>query len=173
MRLLAASLLALFPALLPVLAHAADTSPEAAVAALWQSLSHPANVAADTATLERLFHPDALVLGGRYRDGKPAIAALKAADFIAGQRKPRPRGFYECEVAREVRQYDRFATVYSVVESRTERDAPAADFVGVNSIGLYRQDDGWKIVSLYYHVEKPGLPVPLAGGKSGACLGAQ
>lgn len=172
MRILAASLLALALALAPALAAAADSSPLPTVAALWQSLSHPAGVAADTATLEHIFHPDAMVIGGRYRDGKPSFAATRASEFIAAQRTPRPRGFYECEVAREVRQYDRFATVYSVVESRTERHAPAADFVGVNSIGLYREGEQWKIVSLYYHVEKPGLPVPLEGGRSGACLGA-
>ncbi len=169
MRVLAASLFALLPAL----AAATDASPDATVAALWQGLSHPAGVAADVATLERIFHPEALVIGGRYRDGKPIFSSMKASDFVAAQRAPRPKGFYECEVARQTKQYDRFATVYSVVESRTEQDAPEADFVGVNSIQLYRQDDGWKIVSLYYHVEKPGVPAPLEGGKSGVCLGAR
>lgn len=75
-------------------------------------------------------------------------------------------------MAREVKTYDRFATVYSVVESRTDRNAAKPDFVGVNSIQLYKFDDEWKIIALYYHVESPGLRISLEGGKSGICLGA-
>ena len=83
----------------------------------------------------------------------------------------RPTGFYECEVTREVKRQDHFATIYSVVESRTDPAAAKADFVGVNSIQLYQSEEGWQIVSLYYHVGKPGMPVPLEGGRSGVCLG--
>ena len=165
------TLLALFAAAVPAFAAASDT-PTSTVAALWQSLSHAPNAAADAARLETLFHPDAIVAGGVYRKDQPRFSASKAADFINGQRAPQAEGFHECEVAREVKQYDRFATVYSVVESRRDPKAPKADFTGVNSIQLYRGDTGWKIVSLYYHVEKPGLPIPLDGGKPGICLGA-
>lgn len=150
--------------------HAAAPSPEAAAAALWRALSHPPGVAADVATLEGLFHPDGVVIGARYHAEAPTLSIGKGSDFIAGMRQARPRGFYECEVARDVKQYDRFATVYSVVESRTDPAAKKADSTGVNSIQLHRADDGWKIVSLYYQVEKPGLPVPLQGGQTGACL---
>jgi hypothetical protein len=167
MRILPAIVLAAAP----LLAGAAE-SPTAAVAALWRGLSHAPGVAADVALLEALFRPDAIVAGGVYRQDQPSFSSMKAASFIDAQRAPRPHGFHECEVAREVRQYDRFASVYSVVESRRDPKAAKADFTGVNSIQLYRGDDGWKIVSLYYHVEKPGLPVPLEGGKPGVCLGA-
>lgn len=155
----------------PAFAAAAD-SPTAVVAALWQGLSHAPGVAADVARLETLFRSDAIVAGGSYRQDRPSFSSMKAAEFIAAQRTPRPTGFHECEIMREVRRYDRFASVYSVVESRRDPAAPKADFTGVNSIQLYRGEDGWKIVSLYYHVEKAGLPVPLEGGKPGACLGA-
>lgn len=165
------TLLTLFVAAVPALATASE-SPAATVAALWQSLSHAPNAAADVARLETLFHPDAIVFGGVYRSDRPTFATRKAADFIAAQRTPGPQGFHECEITREVKQYDRFATVYSIVESRRDPKAPKADFTGVNSIQLYRGDAGWKIVSLYYHVEKPGLPIPLDGGKPGICLGA-
>ena len=167
MRILPTLLLAAVPAF----ATAAD-SPEAVVAALWQGLSHAPGVAADAARLETLFRSDAIVAGGRYRQDQPSFSSMKAAEFIAAQRAPRPTGFHECEVAREVRRYDRFASVYSVVESRRDPKAPKADFTGVNSIQLYRGEDGWKIVSLYYHVEKAGLPIPLDGGKPGVRLGA-
>lgn len=164
----------LFPAILaclPLSSFAAAT-PAAVVAGLWQASSHAPGVAADADRLQQLFREDAIVAGGVYRDGQPRFQSVKAADFIAGQRRARPHGFYECEVVREVKEYDRFATVYSIVETRRDPGAAKADYTGVNSIQLYREEGGWKIVSLYYHVEKPGTPVPLGGGKSGACLGA-
>jgi len=149
---------------------AAPATPEQAVAALWRALSHDAGQAGDEAALRAILHPDAMVYGARYRDGAPALSVARGTDFAAGIGRVGDKGFYECEVAREVRQYDRFATVYSVVESRSERSAPKADFTGVNSIQLYRADDGWRIVSLYYQVERPGQAISLQGGKPGACL---
>lgn len=137
---------------------------------LWRALSHEANAGGDAASLRRIFHPDAIVFGGRYRDGQPQFSVTKSTDFVASVGTVRPAAFHECEVHRELKQYDRFATVYSVVESRADKRAAKADFVGVNSIELYKVGEEWKIVALYYHVEKPGVPVPLAGGKSGACL---
>jgi len=73
---------------------------------------------------------------------------------------------------RAIREYDRFAIVYSVAETRRDRSFAKADYTGVNSIQLYRDDEGWKIVSLYYHVEKRGAPIPLDGARSGVCLDA-
>ena len=111
-----------------------------------------------------------MVYGARYRNGAAALSVARGTDFAAGIGRVGEKGFYECEVAREVRQYDRFATVYSVVESRNERSARKADFTGVNSIQLYRADDGWRIIGLYYQVELPGRPISLQGGKTGVCL---
>lgn len=151
---------------------AAADAPEPVVAALWQALSHAPGERADVATLGRLFHADALVFGGRYRDGEPVFRLRPATQFVQAQERIEATGFHECEVAREVKVYDRFASVYSVVESRTDKAAAKPDFTGVNSIQLYRFGADWKIVSLYYHVEKDGLPIPLDGGISGRCLDA-
>lgn len=152
---------------------AAPATPEQAVATLWRALSHDAGKPGDEAALRAILHPDAMVYGARYRDGVPALSVARGTDFAAGIGRPGEKGFYECEVARQVRQYDRFATVYSVVESRSERGAPQASFTGVNSIQLYRADDGWRIIGLYYQVERPGMPIALEGGKPGVCLEGQ
>lgn len=155
---------------LPLAASATETTPTDAMSALWRAMSHPAGGSADTATLARLLHPEAVVFGGRYRDGVPGLRRTSGADFLAANEGVRENGFFECEVARTLQVYDRFAVAYSVVESRSERDAAVADFVGVNSVQLYRTGEQWQVVSLYYHVEAPGQPVPLDGGRTGVCL---
>jgi hypothetical protein len=159
-------------ALLATAAVAGDAaqSPEAAVAALWRALSNEPGAAADTATLSALFHRDAMIFGARRIDGKPELHVTPVAKFIESQAARSENGFYECEIARSVNRYGRLAAVYSVVESRSRRDQESPDLTGVNSLQLYQTDGGWKIVSLYYHLEDDEVPVPLEEGRSGRCL---
>lgn len=128
---------------------------------LWLALSNDPGKSADVESLERLFAKDAVVFGGHYRqDGTPSRKRWDAPSFIKLYAAPSDKGFYECEVARHVRTYDRFAIVESVVASRRDRSAVTPDFVGINSLQLYRADDGWEIISLYYHVENPEQAIP-------------
>lgn len=157
--------------LIPLGAHAGEDSPEAAVSALWRALSHDPGRSADVATLRRLFHADAVIFGGRYKDGQPALARTAIADFLESSGQIGEKGFYECEVQRSIQAYDRFAVAYSIVESRRERSAVRPDLVGVNSVQLYKDGAQWKILSLYYHVEKSGQPIPLTRKTAGRCMG--
>ncbi|NUO74608.1 MAG: nuclear transport factor 2 family protein [Lysobacter sp.] len=166
MRLLLLSVL-----LLPLCASAGETTPEQAVSALWRASSIEAGGRADLAVLQRLFHPDAVVFGGHYKQGAPSLRRWTGAEFLKNYQGVQERGFHECEVARTVHRYDGFAAVYSVVESRADPQAPKPDFVGVNSIQLYRDGAQWRVLSLYYHVEKAGLPIGIEGGRSGQCIG--
>ncbi len=149
---------------------AAEHSPEKTVAALWNAISNDANATADLVTLKRIFHQEAVVFGGRYKDGKPIIRRTLLADFLKPFEPVQKKGFYECEISRKIEVYDRFAVAYSVVESRTEKTAAKPDFVGVNSVQLYKNAEQWQILSLYYHVEKTGLPIAAEGAVSGRCL---
>jgi len=156
--------------LVPAPVWASESTPGEAVSALWKALSHDPGEGTDAALLTRLFHQDAVVFGGRYKEGLPIMERTLAEDFLMSQGKARRAGFYECEVSRVVETYDRFATVYSVVESRTSKGAASADAVGVNSIQLYKVGAEWKILSLYYHLEQDGNPIPLDKGISGKCV---
>lgn len=144
--------------LAPALAQASANTPEQAVASLWRALSHEPGERPDLATLRELFHEDAVVFGSRTRDGKPTLTRRSAAEFLAALDSVDEAGFHENEIHRDVQAADRFATVYSVVESRTERDAPKADFTGVNSLQLYFDGERWRVLSLYYHVPEGAAP---------------
>ncbi|MEG3788922.1 hypothetical protein V1318_02185 [Lysobacter sp. CCNWLW3] len=156
--------------LLPVCAGAAEATPDQVVSTLWRASSNEAGGSADLAALQRLFHEDAVVFGGRYKDGAASVRRWSGADFLKHYQGIREQGFHECEVARVLHAYDRFAVAYSVVESRADKSAVKPDFVGVNSVQLYKTGSQWQVLSLYYHVEKPGLPIPLDGGRSGKCI---
>lgn len=156
--------------LVPVCAAAAEDTPEQAVSTLWSALSNDPGASADLAALKRIFHEDAVIFGGRYKEGVPVVRRSTAEDFLKPYERAGEKGFYECEVSRVMQVYDRFAVAYSVVESRTGKAAKAPDFVGVNSVQLYKVGSQWRILSLYYHVEKKGLPIPLGDGRSGECI---
>lgn len=151
-------------------AFAAENGPEDTIAALWRALSNAPGECADVAELGRIFHSDAVIFGARYKDDEPVVKRTFAGEFLEAQRRVQSGGFHECEIARTVDSYDRFAAAYSIVESRTDPASKSPDFVGVNSLQLYRSDEGWKILSLYYHVEKKGLPTPNGNGTSGKCM---
>ena len=161
-------LLSLF--LAPFFASATEATPELAVSALWKALSNDPGTTADVVVLKRIFHEDAVIFGGRYKESVPVVRRSAVIDFLKNYDSVAEKGFYECEVSRSIRTYDRFAVAYSIVESRTDKTAAAPDFVGVNSIQLYKVGSQWRILSLYYHVEKKGLPIPLDGGRSGKCI---
>lgn len=156
--------------MLPLYSSAAQNTPEQAVSSLWRALSNAPGATADLATLKRLFHDDGVVFGGRYKDGAAVVKRTAARDFVKLFEKAGDKGFYECETTRTIHSYDRFAVAYSVVESRTDKTAVAPDFVGVNSVQLYQVGSEWKILSLYYHVEKQGQAIPLDGGRPGKCI---
>lgn len=156
--------------ILPLYSSTAENTPEQTVSSLWRAMSNAPGTTADLATLKRLFHDDGVVFGGRYKDGAPVVKRTEAQDFLKLFEQAGDKGFYECETTRTIHTYDRFAVAYSVVESRTDKATVAPDFVGVNSVQLYQVGSEWKILSLYYHVEKQGRPIPLDDGRPGKCI---
>lgn len=156
--------------LLPLHASAVEDTPEAALSSLWRAMSHEAGASADVDTLSQLFHRDAVIFGSRHRDGVPTLRRSSAAEFLDALATPGDKAFHECEVTRTLHVHDRFATVYSVVESREDPRAPTPDFTGVNSVQLHLDGVQWKVISLYYHVEPEDTPLALDGGASGRCL---
>ena len=75
---------------------AAGSTPDQTVGQLWQALSHPPGVSADTETLQTLFHPQAMVFGSRYRQQQPELRIDNAQDFVASLQTISEQGFYEC-----------------------------------------------------------------------------
>ncbi len=143
-----------------------------AVSSMWRAMSHAPGVAADVAALKPLFHPDAVVAGARPGG---ALSQQSGSAFLQSLQQSRPKGFYECEIGREVRRYGQFATVLSLVESRPDPAQKQADFTGINSLQWYFDGDKWQLIALYYYLEqKPGelQRWPLAADARRAPVGA-
>jgi hypothetical protein len=68
--------------------------------------------------------------------------------------------FFEVETARRTDVFGNMAHVWSVYEARRDPADEAPERRGVNSIQLYRDETGWRIVSMIWDNERRGLTVP-------------
>lgn len=86
--------------------------------------------------------------------GKPWIKVM-SPDEYAADTTPffAANDFHEVEISREIRIFGNMAHVWSAYQANDRR--------GINSIQLYREADGrWRIVSMIWDNERPGLELP-------------
>lgn len=78
--------------------------------------------------------------------------------------------FFETEVLRDERRFGGLAHVLSAYETRHNPSAAEPFARGVNSLQLIREDEAWKVLSLFWDEERVDNPLELrslfdAGGK--------
>ena len=95
-------------------------------------------------------------------EGKPAVKIMGGDDYA---RETAPffaeNAFYEIETARKVNIFGNIAHAWSIYEARRSPDAADLDRRGINSIQLYKDVDGWKVISMIWDNERPGVVASL------------
>ena len=131
------------------------------VDAMYASISGPAGPR-DWSIQREIFHPDSRqARTGLDAAGAPWIKIMgreaymeDTAPFFAAN------SFYEVETARRVDVFGNIAQVWSVYEAKTHPNDDRPERRGINSIQLYRGDDGnWSILHMIWDNERPGLNV--------------
>ena len=111
---------------------------------------------------KEIFHPSVRQMRtGVGNDGKPWIKIMSLSDYEADV-TPWFMGtdFYEVEIARKVQIFGNIAQTWSAYEARNAPDG-TPERRGINSIQFARGDDGrWKIMSMIWDNERPGLLIP-------------
>jgi hypothetical protein len=69
--------------------------------------------------------------------------------------------FYEIEVRRDERKFGGLAHVLSAYETKQGPEAREPLARGVNSLQLIREDDGWRVLSLFWDEERVDNPLAL------------
>jgi hypothetical protein len=133
---------------------------ERTLANLWFALSNDPGKPADIAALRTMFHPEARILGLNPDARNKALRVQTLEGFLSKYAQPSAEGFYELEIYRAIEIYDTWAHVLCTVESRKNPNDAKPMAVAVNSLQLVWLDGGWRIVSLYYHLENPLSPIP-------------
>ncbi|MBD9468591.1 hypothetical protein [Pseudoxanthomonas sp. PXM01] len=135
-----------------------------AVDAMYAMISGPAGPR-DWSTQEAAFHPDCRqIRTGVDAEGKPWRLSFTLAEYRANADELLAKmDFFEVETAREVRVFGNIAHVWSAYEARTAPDDAVPERRGINSIQLYKGEDGWKIIHMIWDNERDGVPLPAVG----------
>ena len=112
-----------------------------------------------------IFHPDARQM--RTWVGEDRRPNIKIMDLAAYQADVEPffaaHDFYEVEIARRVDVFGNMAQVWSAYEARHAPDDAVPERRGINSIQLYKGEEGWKIIHMIWDNERDGVPLPAVG----------
>lgn len=137
-------------------------SPDAIVAAVYESISGDAGEARDWDRLRSLFVDGArLVPSGRRPDGGAGHRILTVEEYIEGAAQAfAESGFFETEIHAVTERYGDIAHVFSTYESRRAEDDAEPFQRGINSIQLWHDGERWWIVTILWHAEHDGAPIP-------------
>lgn len=136
-------------------------SPAAIVAAAYEVVSGPAGQERDWDRFRSLVLPEArLIPTGRSEEGRPTRTVLTTEEFVEFARQTfSGEAFYEREIHAVSERFGDIAHVFSTYESLRSPDAEPFDR-GVNSFQLWFDGDRWWIVTIFWHGEREGAPIP-------------
>ncbi|MDE2663062.1 MAG: hypothetical protein OXI39_08675 [Gemmatimonadota bacterium] len=137
-------------------------SVDSILTALYDVISGPAGQARDWDRFCSLFIPEArLIPTGRSLEGEhryqawsPGEYAEQEGDFLE------QNGFFAREVARTEERFGPVVHAFSTYDPKRNADDPERFARGINSIQLMHDDDRWYVVTIYWAVEQPDLPIP-------------
>jgi hypothetical protein len=147
-------------------ANPADVkSPDAIVSAFYDVISVGKKDSVDWNRYRSLFLPEARgIETGRIRGGGPRYDVFTEEDFVAWMKtmvpQLRKQGFVEREIHAETDRFGDIAHVFSTYETILSAKGPEPVARGINSFRLWHDGDRWWIVSLMYHGEREGAPLP-------------
>jgi hypothetical protein len=131
------------------------------VAALYESVSGPADRPRDWARMRTLYAPHARLVP-MWRDHTGALRReVLDLDGYRASREPifAARDFHEREIARRVERYGCLAHAFSTYEAFDDPAAPPV-LRGINSIQLAWDDGRWWVLSVAWLREGPLDPIP-------------
>ena len=135
-------------------------SPDAIVSAVYEAVSGPAGEERDWDRLRSLFLPEARLIPTFRQEGEPPYLVVNVEGFIEEYRKRiGEEAFHERESHAVTERFGDIAHVFSTyVSSRRPDGQPFMR--GINSFQLWYDGNRWWIVSLMWHTEREGAPIP-------------
>lgn len=133
----------------------------AVIDAMYATVSGPAGPR-DWSLQREVFHPESRqIRTGVDAEGKPWLKIMTRDGYVADTTPYfMANDFCEVETARRIDVFGNMAQVWSVYEARRAPDDVEPERRGINSIQLYRDEDGlWSIVSMIWDNERPGVSV--------------
>lgn len=143
-------------------AKAADVaSPDALIAALYDSISGPAGQPRDWNRFRSLFLPDARLIPTRHAKagGSADVTPMTVDGFREYATPILEQGFFERGIHNTTESFGDVVQVFSTYDSRKSKDAqPFAR--GINSMQLFYDGTRYWTVTIFWDQESPDNPIP-------------
>jgi len=135
-------------------------SVDSVVKALYRSLSFAENERPDLDSYRTICHPEARFV--RITPEGPVEMDLDGfiVSFAGRIERGEIKSFHESEVSRKAETYGSLAQVFSTYQKGVNTGDPAEFTRGINSIQLYFDGRAWRVISIVWQDERPGLLIP-------------
>lgn len=129
---------------------------------LYDIISGPAGPR-DWSRQKAIFHDESRQMRTWVEEDGSAAIKIMGRDAYAADTTPyfAENAFYEIETARRINIFGNMAHAWSIYEARRSPDANDLDRRGINSIQLYKDADGWKVMSMIWDNEREGVVASL------------
>lgn len=137
-------------------------TPDAIIAALYNTISGPAGELRNWDRFRTLFLPEArLMATGKRPDGMMGKRIMVVEDYIkvSGPFLEKD-GFFENEISRKTDQYGSVVQLFSTYESRRNIKEEKPFMRGINSIQLWFDGKRWWILTVFWQAESEDNPIP-------------
>lgn len=133
---------------------------ESTINTLYEVICGEPGVERDWNRFKNLFKPEGRLIPTRKDEqGNLIIKALTPDEYIEFFKPRIPVGFFEIELNRKVEEFGTVVHAFSTYEVRDKKDGPATNR-GINSIQLFKDNDRYYIVSVYWCAESMGFELP-------------
>lgn len=141
--------------------YEADTKTlEATIKTLYEVISGAPNEPRDWNRFKNLFKPEARLIPTRKDEsGNLDIKAITPDEYVQLFQSRIPTGFYERELHRKVEEFGTVIHVFSTYETREKKDGAVTNR-GINSIQLFKDNNRYYIVNIFWCAESMGFQLP-------------
>lgn len=136
------------------------TSPQSIVAALYEVISGSGGQERDWDRFRNLFTPESrLIPTGKNKEGDFTVRSISPEEYVQMFQKNIKKGFFEKEINQVVEEYGTVAHVFSTYETAEEPNGSPTNR-GINSIQLFKDNNRYYVISVFWCAESMGFPIP-------------
>jgi len=141
--------------------YSADVkSEDAIVAALYDVISGEANTSRDWDRFRNLFKPESRLIPTRKNDKNEfSFKVLSPEEYITLFSSRVTTGFFERELHRQSEAYGTVTQLFSTYETKETKEGLVTNR-GINSIQLFKDNNRYYIVTIFWCAESLGFPLP-------------
>ncbi len=130
------------------------------VAALYDVISGTPEETRDWARFKNLFKPESRLLPtGKNKSDQYTVRSITPDEYVDLFTNNISTGFFEKELHQEIVEYGTIAHVFSTYETTERINGPSTNR-GINSIQLFKDNNRYYIISIFWCAESMGFKLP-------------